>query len=47
MFPKDSQYGIGKQSANVGEKRRGREGGESAKLLILLVEMTRIELVTS
>jgi len=36
-----------KQSANVGEKRRGREGGEDAKLLILLVELARIELATS
>ena len=35
------------QSANVGEKRRGREGGEDAKLLILLVELARIELATS
>ena len=35
---------IGKQSANVGEKRRGRE---DAKLLIILVELARIELATS
>jgi hypothetical protein len=43
----DSRYGIGKCSANVGEKRRGREGGDDAKLLILLVELARIELATS
>ena len=40
-------YGIGKYSANVGEKRRGREGGSTRKPLILLVELARIELATS
>jgi hypothetical protein len=35
------------QSANVGDKRRGREGGEAAKLLIILVELARIEFATS
>ena len=35
LIPKDSRYEIGKQSANVGEKRRRGEGGEDAKLLIL------------
>jgi hypothetical protein len=47
MIPKDSRYEIGKQSANVGEKRKRGEGGEDAKLLILLVELARIELATS
>jgi hypothetical protein len=38
---------IGKCSANVGRKWRGRGGGKDAKLLILLVELTGIEPVTS
>jgi len=46
-FLKDSRYQIGKCSANVGQKRRGREEAETAKLLILLVELTGIEPVTS
>ena len=47
MIPKDSRYEIGKQSANVGEKRQGAEGGDNAKLLILLVELRGIEPLTS
>ena len=34
-------------SANVGEKWRGRREGETRKSLILLVELTGIEPVTS
>jgi hypothetical protein len=30
MIPKDSRYEIGKQSANVGEKRQGGEEAEDA-----------------
>jgi hypothetical protein len=43
----DSRFEIGKQSANVGGKQRGGEGGDDAKLLILMVELARIELATS
>jgi len=35
------------KSANVGEKRRRRKEAEAAKLLILLLELTGIEPVTS
>jgi hypothetical protein len=43
----DPRHGDSKQQANVGEKRGWREGRKCRKLLILLLELTRIELVTS
>jgi len=42
-----SLYQIGKCSANVGQKRRGRSRVEAAKLLILFVELAEIEPATS
>jgi len=43
----DSRYEIGKQSVNVGFRRGEMKFRKALKSFVLLVELTRIELVTS
>ena len=47
VFPKDSRVGNRQTIGKCWPKMAEREEAEDAKLLILLVELTRIELVTS